>query len=323
MKRYILSRVGEAFLVLLVMSFVIYSLIGLMPGDPIDVMVNSNPGFTAADVEKLRALYGLDQPLLLRYWHWLQSAATLDFGYSRAQTRPVMDIVPPALWHSVKLMGLTFAVTLVLALMFGVLGAIFRGTKLDTAINLVAFAGISIPTFWLALMLIFIFAVWLGWLPASGMQRIGGGGSAIESFRYLLLPVVTLVLNQVGGFTRFTRAAMIEVLSQDYIRTARAKGVGDLRLIRKHALRNAMIPVVTFLAVSFGNLFSGTLIVETMFAQRGIGKLLYESILGNDFNLALVCLLFATLVTLIANLLADIAYAWLDPRISLSKEPTS
>jgi peptide/nickel transport system permease protein len=318
MIRFVLSRLFQSVIVLLVMSFVIYGLIGLMPGDPIDLMVNSNPGFTAEDVARLRAQYGLDQPILSRYWHWLQAAATLDFGYSRTYQQPVLTILLPALTQTAKLVGLAVLVFSTLALLLGILAALTKDSLLDRAINLLAFAGISIPVFFLALMLIYLFAVRLGWLPASGMFTIGGPGGLADSAKYYVLPVMTLTAAFVGQFSRYTRASMVEVMRMDYIRTARAKGAGPARVVIKHALRNALIPVVTVLALSFGGLMGGVLITETMFAQRGMGKLIYDAILGNDFNLALMGLLFATSATLLSNLLADIAYAWLDPRISLS-----
>ena len=318
MFRFIASRLLQSALVLLVMSFIIYGLIGLMPGDPIDIMVNSNPGYTAQDIARLRAQYGLDQPLTTRYWNWLQAAAVLDFGYSRTYSQPVMVVMVPALVQTAKLVGVSFVVFTVVALTLGVIAALAKGTALDRFINLLAFAGISVPVFFLALMLIYFFAVRLGWLPASGMFTIGGEGGLADSTKYLVLPVLTLTAAFAGRFTRFTRASMVEVLRMDYIRTARAKGAGKLRVVFRHALRNALIPVVTVLALSFGALLGGALITETMFAQRGMGKLIYDAIMGNDFNLALMGLLFATAATLVSNLVADIAYAWLDPRISLS-----
>jgi peptide/nickel transport system permease protein len=318
MLRFIASRLVQSAIVLLVMSFVIYGLIGLMPGDPIDIMVNSNPGYTAQDVVRLRAQYGLDQPLLLRYWNWLQAAATLDFGYSRTYSQPVLVIMVPALIQTGKLVGLSFLVFTALALTLGVIAALSQGSPADRVINLLSFAGISVPVFFLALMLIYLFAVRLGWFPASGMFTIGGSAGLADSAKYYVLPVLTLTAAFTGRFTRFTRASMIEVLRMDYIRTARAKGAGTLRVVFRHALRNAMIPVVTVLALSFGALLGGALITETMFAQRGMGKLIFEAIMSNDFNLALMGLLFATAATLVSNLVADIAYAWLDPRISLS-----
>jgi peptide/nickel transport system permease protein len=316
MSRFILARCGQAALVLLVMSFVIYGLIGLMPGDPIDTMVASNPGATPEVVAHLRAIYGLDQPIMLRYAHWLVSALHGDFGYSRTHSQPVLEVLGPALLQSAKLMLSSFVLSVALAFILGVWAALRPGGIADGVISLFAFAGISVPVFWLALMLILLVAVHWHALPASGIGTVGDGGFT-DQFRHLVLPVTTLALANTGQFTRFVRAAMIETLRMDHIRTARAKGAGELRVVLAHALRNAMIPVVTVLALSFGSLFSGALITETMFAQPGMGKMIYDAILGNDFNLALTGLLFATLTTLLSNLLADLAYGWLDPRVAL------
>ena len=316
MSRYVLRRTLQAALVLLVMSFVIYSLIGLMPGDPIDVMIASNPGATPEVVAHLRAIYGLDQPIALRYWHWLLAALQGDFGFSRTHSQPVMEVLLPALWVTCKLMLASFVLSVALAFALGVAAALRPGGVLDGAVSLFAFAGISVPVFWLALVFILVFAVQLHWFPASGLSTVGDGGWA-DQLRHLALPVATLALASTGQFTRFVRASMIETLRMDHVRTARAKGAGEGRVVLVHALRNALIPVVTVMALSFGSLFSGALVTETMFAAPGMGKMIYDAILGNDFNLALTGLLFATLVTLLSNLAADLAYGWLDPRISL------
>ncbi len=316
MTRFILRRTIQALVVLLIMSFVIYSLIGLMPGDPIDVMIASNPGATPEVVAHLRAIYGLDQPIMLRYWHWLVAALQGDLGFSRTHSQPVMEVLLPALWQTCQLMLASFVVSVVLAFILGIIAAMRPGGVVDNIVSLFAFAGISVPVFWLALVMILVFAVRLHWLPASGISTVGDG-SFRDHFRHLLMPVATLALANTGQFTRFVRASMIETLRMDHVRTARAKGASEGRIVMVHALRNAMIPVVTVMALSFGALFSGALITETMFAQPGMGKMIYDSILGNDFNLALSGLLFATLVTLLSNLAADLAYGWLDPRISL------
>ncbi len=313
---YILRRAAQALLVLLVMSFVIYSLIGLMPGDPIDVMLSTMPNITPEQVAQLRHVYGLDQPLLLRYWHWLEAALRGDFGFSRLHAEPVLVVLGPALAQTCRLMLASFTLSVFLSVSLGVLAALRPGSARDSLIGFFAFAGISVPVFWLALVLILVFAVWLHWLPASGISTVGAGGF-FDQLRHLVLPVVTLALAITGQFIRFVRASMIETLRMDHIRTARAKGAGERRVVLVHAFRNALIPVVTVMALSFGGLFSGALITETMFAQPGMGKMIYDAILGNDYNLALTGLLFATLVTLLSNLAADLAYAWLDPRIAL------
>ena len=316
MLRFILRRTVQALVVLLVMSFVIYGLIGLMPGDPLDEMLASAPGASPEVIAHLRAIYGLDQPITLRYWHWLLAALSGDLGFSRLHSQPVTQVLAPALWETSKLMLASFVLSVALALALGIVAALRPGGWADGIISLLAFGGISVPVFWLALVMILVFAVQLHWLPASGTSTVGDG-SATDVLRHMAMPVATLALANTGQFTRYVRAAMIETLRQDHIRTARAKGAPEGRVVLVHALRPALIPVVTVMALSFGTLFSGALITETMFAIPGMGKTIYDAILGNDFNLALTGLLFATMVTLGSNLAADLAYGWLDPRIAL------
>mgnify|MGYP001399137401 FL=1 len=313
--KYLIQRVTESILVLIAMSFLIYGIMALMPGDPIDVMVQSDPNLTTSDAERLKALYGLDKPLLERYKNWLSSALTGDFGYSRIHNRPTLEILVPRLINTTWLMAASLFLSLILAIPLGIYSALHPYSRSDYFINLLALGGISIPVFWLALMLIILFSVSLGWLPAGGMGSTGDGGLT-DRISHMILPVVTLSIASIGSLTRYVRSAMMEVLRNEYIRTARAKGLSRYKIVYKHALRNAMIPVVTVLALSFGTLFSGALITETMFSYLGMGKLIYDSIIGNDYNLALVSLLFATGLVLTGNLLADLAYAWLDPRIS-------
>lgn len=315
MSRFLLGRALQSIIVLLIMSFVIYSLIGLMPGDPIDQMISADPRMTPADAAQLRALYGLDLPIHERYWNWLTNALSGDLGYSRLFAKPVLNVLFPAMMNTFMLLGIAFVLSISIAIPIGTLAASRQRSVFDYGVNLFAFAGISIPSFWLALMLIIVFAVILGVLPAGGIAE--QGASVAEQLRFLILPAATITLVSVGGHARYVRASMLEVLRMDYIRTARAKGAGSMRVIWRHALRNAMIPVVTIIALDFGVLFSGALVTETIYSWPGMGKLIFDSVMGNDFNLALVALLFATGFTLLANLVADICYAWLDPRIVL------
>ncbi|MGI9487176.1 MAG: ABC transporter permease [Geminicoccaceae bacterium] len=314
MIRYFAHRAFEAGLLLVLMSFVIYLLLGLMPGDPIDIMASGDPDMNSADIARLKALYGLDRPIIERYWHWLADAARGDFGFSRLHARPVLEVLGPRLWNTTVLMGLSFILALVIAIPLGVIAAVRPWTWVDYAINLFAFAGFSLPSFWLALLLILLFSVTLGWLPAGGVQSVGRDDWA-DWLLHLIMPVTALTLLTMGRIIRFTRSAMIEALRQDYIRTAKAKGLGPAGVVG-HAMQNAMIPVVTVLALDFGTLFSGALVIEQIFSYQGMGKLIYDSILGSDFNVALVGLLFATILTLASNLGADLIYGWLDPRIS-------
>ncbi|HTW52092.1 MAG TPA: ABC transporter permease [Stellaceae bacterium] len=317
MIRFTTVRLVEIAAMLVLMSFVIYALIGLMPGDPIDLMLGADPHLTAADVARLKLLYGVDRPLLERYLAWAQAALQGDLGYSRLFLTPVAATLLPRLGNSLILMGSSFVLAFAASLGLGIAAARRPLSRFDGAINLACFAGVSLPTFWLALILILVFAEGLGWLPASG---IGGGGTGDlgDRLRHLVLPVATLAIVNTGGYTRYVRAAMRDALGQDHIRTARAKGAGEGRIIWHHALRSAMVPVATILALSFGTLVSGALVTEEMFAYPGMGKLIFDAVMGNDFNLALAALLLATAVTMFANLAADLAYAWLDPRVKYS-----
>jgi peptide/nickel transport system permease protein len=320
MIRYIVDRVLQGLVVVAVMSFVIYGLIGLMPGDPIDLMISANPNLTAEDATRLRRAQGLDRPLLERYANWATAAVQGDFGYSRAFSKPVVEVIGPRLANTSALMIAAFVLALAIGLPAGIVAAAKPGSAPDTLVNLASFITISVPTFWLALMMIIVFAVMLGWLPASGLPT--GPAGFWEHLRYLVLPVATLAIVEAGAYARYMRAAMIEALRNDFVRTARAKGASWTRTLLGHALRNAMIPVVTIMALSFGGLFSGALITETMFAYPGMGKLIFDAVMGNDYNLALVTLLFATVLTLLGNLVADLAYVALDPRISLGASRT-
>jgi peptide/nickel transport system permease protein len=315
MIRFTAIRLVEIAAMVVLMSFVIYALIGLMPGDPIDLMMGADPHLTSADLARLKTLYGVDRPLFARYLAWAQAALRGDLGYSRLFSAPVVQTLLPRLGNSLILLGSSFVIGFAFSLGLGIAAARRPRTRFDAAVNLACFAGVSLPTFWLALILILIFAQGLGWLPAGGIGGAGNGGFG-DWLRHLVLPVATLTIANLGGYTRYVRAAMRDALGQDHIRTARAKGARETRIIWHHALRGAMVPIVTILALSFGSLVSGALVTEEMFAYPGMGKLIFDAVMGNDYNLALAALLLATAVTMLANLAADLAYGWLDPRVS-------
>ena len=289
-------------------------LLGLMPGDPVDLLVSADPRLSAADAARLKALYGLDQPLGKRYLNWLLTAIQGDLGYSRLYSKPVLIVIWGALQNTLILMSVAFVFSVALAIPTGMLAAKRIHSLTDYSINLLCFAGISIPAFWLALMLILLFSVFLGWLPANATPL--GEVGWIDQVKGLILPILTLSMVSIGGVTRYVRSALHESLQQDYVLTAFSKGLTESQVVRRHALRNSMIPVVTILSLDLGTFFSGALIVEIMFGYPGMGKLLFDAIHGSDYNLALAGLLLATLVTLVANFLADVSYVSLDPRIS-------
>jgi len=313
---YLARRALQAIAVLVAMSLLVHVLLALMPGDPVDLMASGDPRMTAADLQRLRELHGVDRPVLERYAAWATAALQGDFGWSRSFRRPVLEVIAPRLGNTVLLMGSALALALAIGLPLGIWAAAREGSVVDRVVNLACFASAATPTFWLALLLMMLFAVRLGWLPAGGLPPAGSGLSG--SLRHMVLPVATLALVEAGTYARHLRAAMLEALAENHVRTARAKGASRMRVLLVHALRNAMVPVATVAALGFGGLFSGALVTETMFAWPGMGKLIYDSILGSDFNVALVALLFATMLTLLGSLLADIACAALDPRISLA-----
>ncbi len=316
MSGYLARRALQAIAVLVAMSLLVHVLLALMPGDPVDLMASGDPRMTAADLQRLRELHGVDRPVLERYAAWATAALQGDFGWSRSFRRPVLEVIAPRLGNTVLLMGSALALALAIGLPLGIWAAAREGSVVDRVVNLACFASAATPTFWLALLLMMLFAVRLGWLPAGGLPPAGSGLAG--SLRHMALPVATLALAEAGVYARHLRAAMIEALAENHVRTARAKGASRMRVLLVHALRNAMVPVATVAALGFGGLFSGALVTETMFAWPGMGKLIYDSILGSDYNVALVALLFATLLTLLGSLLADIACAALDPRISLA-----
>ena len=298
------------------MSLVVYGLIGLMPGDPIDLMVSADPSLGPADVARLKAVYGLDRPLLERWAAWAAAALRGDLGYSRLYGQPVAHVLGPRIAATLVLMGGSLLLAIAIAVPAGVAAALRPGSLLDRGVDLLAFAAASVPSFWLALLMIVIFAVQLGWLPAGGDGGTAATGPA-DRLRYLVLPLATMTLLTAGALVRYVRASVGEAMTYDFIRTARAKGCTERRVVWGHAFGHALPPLLTIVALHLGSLLSGALAVETVFAWPGMGKLIFDAVIGNDFSLALAALLLVTAATLAANLLADLAQARLDPRISL------
>lgn len=321
MTTFITRRILQTLAVILLLSYVCFYLMSLMPGDPVDMMVASNPKITAEDVARLKALYGLDQPVYKRYGHWISSITQGDLGYSRTYRVPVQELMGPRMWNTFLLSLISLVLSIAIAVPLGVFSALRPGSRMDYFMNLFSFAGISIPSFWLAIVLIIIFAVKFPLLPAGGTQTIGVESAGfwadlLDRSKYLILPVLSLSIQQIGRFSRFTRSAMLEAMRNDFIRTARAKGLSRKVVIWNHGFRNALIPLITILALSFSGLFSGAILTETVFAYQGVGKLVYDSIIGNDYNVAMISFVISVSMVLLMNLLADILYGFADPRIS-------
>ncbi len=321
MTTFITRRILQTLAVIAVLSFVCFYLMSLMPGDPVDMMVASNPKITAEDVARLKSLYGLDQPVYKRYGAWMGSLVQGDLGYSRTYRVPVQELMGPRLWNTFLLSAISLILSIAIAVPLGVLSALKPGSKIDYFVNLFSFGGISIPSFWLAIVLIIIFAVLFPILPAGGTQTIGAEDLGLwanikDRAYYLVLPVLSLSIQQIGRFSRFTRSAMLEAMRNDFIRTAKAKGLSRNTVIWQHGFRNALIPLITILALSFSGLFSGAILTETVFAYQGVGKLVYDSIIGNDYNVAMISFVISVSMVLLMNLIADILYGFADPRIS-------
>lgn len=315
---YILHRLLQMGVVMALLSFVLVALLRLMPGDPVELMISTNPNMKPSDVQRLRAYYGLDDPLPVFYAKQMRKyVVEHDLGYSRkARGVPVKDMISGRIVNTLKLTALALTLSLFVAVPAGVYAAVRQYSWFDYLVNGMAFVGISIPSFWLALMLILVFASGLGWLPAG--QMTSGDGGIVDQLRHMVLPTLALSTLTIGTWTRYMRSSMLEVVKLDYVRTARAKGLSPDDVIWKHAFKNALIPLITILGLSIPALFSGALITETIFAWPGMGRLLFESVVERDYNVAIVAFMLLAFLTLLFNLFADVCYALVDPRIRLS-----
>lgn len=321
MTTYILRRLIQTVVLLIVLSYLCFNLMTLMPGDPVELLISSNPKITSEDVVRLREFYGLDQPTYVRYKNWATQIIQGDLGYSRTYRIPVTEMLIPSLFATFILSMSSLVLSLAIAIPLGIYCALRPNTKVDYAVNLLSFAGISAPSFWLGIVLIIIFSVKLGWLPAGGYQTTGVTydnffEQVLDKAKYLILPVLSLSIQSIGRFVRFTRSAMMEVMRNDYIRTARAKGLSENVVIWTHGFRNALIPLITIVTLSLSSVFSGALITETLFAYPGVGRLIYTSIIGNDFNVAMISFIISITMVLLMSLIADILYGVADPRIT-------
>lgn len=310
---YVLRRLLSAIPLLLGISVILFSIVHLAPGGPLD-MYTENPAVSQEALDQIAAAYGLDQPVPVQYFLWLKSMLVGDWGYSIRTGRPVLAEIVLRLGPTLELGGLALLLSLAIAVPLGIISASRRGTRLDSALTLASFAGISVPVFWLALLLQLLFSVQLGWLPSAGYKSIGGG-DFFDRLSHIVMPAAVLSLATVASWSRFIRSGMIDVLNQDYIRTAYAKGRSETGVVILHALRNAMIPAVTVIAVDFATVISGAVITETVFAWPGIGRLFMESMDGRDYPMLMGLMMMGSLGIILANIIADLAYATLDPRI--------
>lgn len=298
--------------ILLGVSIITFFIMYLVPGDPAEIIAIEQFGVEVSreTIECVRTNYGLDLPVYIQYFHWLINILQGDFGYSYCTDRPVLNEILAKLPATIQLAIAGTILSLTIAIPIGVISATKQYSVIDNLGMTGALIGVSMPNFWLGLLLILFFSVYLGWLPVFGRGGI----------EHLILPAITLGTGMAAITTRLTRSSMLEVLRQDYITTAKAKGLSEKIIVWKHALKNALIPVVTIVGLQFGGLLEGAVIVETIFAWPGVGRLLVDSIFARDFAMVQGCVFFMAIIYVLVNLMVDISYAYLDPRIRYEKE---
>ena len=303
-------------------TFISFMVMHLAPGEPMSLQTDLNPKMTPEMRARLRAQYGLDRPLYIQYWKWLKGLAVLDLGRSFApDRRPVWDKIKERLPVTILINTLAIGLIIVIAVPLGVAGAVRQRSLFDEVTTVFVFVAYAAPAFWVALLLMLYFGVHLGWLPISGLHSLIGykemswGEKLLDWCRHLILPVLVSALGGLAGLSRYTRSSMLEVLRQDYITTARAKGLPEKRVIYHHALRNALLPLITILGLSIPGLIGGSVIFESIFAIPGVGQLMWSSVMARDYPVLMGNLVIVSVLTLLGNQLADIGYALADPRI--------
>lgn len=304
MLAYVLKRLGHTILVIIGISIISFVFLQLS-GDPVGLMLPQDA--TSQQVEELRQKLGLDDPVVVQYLRFVGDTLQGDLGRSLFSNEPVAGLILERLPATVELAFFSMVFALVIALPIGIVSALKRGTFIDTASMVFALFGLSMPHFWLGIMMIMLFSVQLGWLPTSGRG----------SFSQIIMPAAAMGISMIALFARLTRSTMLEVLGQDYVRTARAKGLPEYFVIGKHALKNAMIPLITMIGMEFGLLLGGAVIIETVFAWPGVGRLIVQAITDRDYPVVQGAVMLLAMIFVVVNLLVDLAYGWLDPNISL------
>jgi peptide/nickel transport system permease protein len=313
---YLIRRFLWMIVVVIGVSIVVFGLIHITPGDPAQIMLGPNAG--VEEVQALRRQLGLDQPVILQYGIWASRVVQGDLGDSIVLRRPVLGEITSRFKNTALLAGAAVVISFTTGPALGILSAVRRGSALDRFVMLFATFGLSLPSFWFGLMLIILFSVRLGWLPGTGMTSAVDGGDALDIAKHLLMPAVALAVVPLAVIARYTRSSMLEVLGQDYVRTARAKGLGERSVTWSHVFRNSLVALVTMLGLQVGFLLAGAVYIENVFSWPGIGQMLVDAILKRDFPLVQGGVLLVATVYVVVNLLTDLLYAALDPRIGLA-----
>ncbi len=322
---YALRRFVLALPLLVGITFVSFLVIHLAPGDPLEMQMGEMTAESSTQAKQmLRELYGLDKPLAVQYWNWLLRLVRLDFGRSfMPDGRPVLEKIGERLPVTLLLNLIEMIIILALAVPIGILSATRQYSRFDKVTTVFVFVGFATPDFWLALLLMMLFGVQLGWLPISGLRSLNWEYLSFwpqqwDFLSHLFLPIAVATFGGLAGFSRYMRQSMLEVIRQDYIQSARAKGLAERVVIGKHALRNAMLPIVTILGLSLPGLIGGSVIVESVFAIPGMGQLMVQSVFQRDYPVIMANLVIVSVLTLLANLVADLSYGLVDPRIRLA-----
>ncbi len=320
--KYIIRRILMLIPTFIGITIISFAVMHLAPGGPVTVQSNFNPKMTPEVRQRLIKEYGLDKPLYVQYWLWFKGLCHLDLGRSFApDRRPVWDKIKERLPVTLLINGLSLIVILIISIPLGVAAAVRHQSLFDQVTTVLVFIGYAAPSFWVALLLMLLFGVKLGWLPISGLHSIIGYKQMTmwqklwDWTKHLILPVFVSAIGGLAGLSRYTRSSMLEVLRQDYITTARAKGLPEKQVIYKHALRNALLPLITILGLSIPTLIGGSVIFESIFAIPGIGQLMWTSVMSRDYPVLMGNLVIVSILTLLGNLIADICYALADPRI--------
>lgn len=316
MTLYILKRVLRAVPIVIAVSIVVFSLLHVAPGGPTGVM-SGNPKVTEDDMARIREHYGLDKPLPLQYCYWFRQVfLRFDFGTSYVNGQPVSGMILERLPATLELMGTAFALAFCLCIVFGVLSAVNKNGFFDSILSIVSAVGMSVPVFWLGLMAIGVFSLKLGILPAGGRTSLVGSVDFVDHIRHLVLPATVLALAYFASWIRYLRTGLVEAGSREFIRTARAKGLGERIIVFKHTLRNAIIPLIAVISMQVPTLFTGAVLTETVFSWPGMGRLFYEGLQRYDYTRILGVVVISSLLIILFNLLGDLLCMIVDPRIS-------
>jgi peptide/nickel transport system permease protein len=321
MTRYIVRRLIGLIPLLIGISFIVFALMNMVPGSPTS-QFEGNPSIKPADIERIKQNLGLNEPWYARYFIWLGNALQGDLGISYINAQEVTRTIATAMPNTLALSIPSLILAILFSVPVGVLGAIKRNSFFDRITTVFATIFYSVPTIFLGMMMIIIFSVqfqrWgLPYLPVSGTHNLRGGGDILDRAVHLIMPVITLSLVSLAGWTRYIRTQMLETINQDYVRTANAKGLGYRKVIMGHAFKNAMLPLVTLVGLSIPDIFGGSLVVENIFGYRGMGQVLVESLSNSDYSVAMACVMFYAVLTVFGNLIADVLYGVLDPRVRL------